>query len=85
LPRIFVHRTSRTRALLVSGGGALLLAACGAGDNDSNPGGVTVGEARALAEAAEMLDERRLPDEAPPAASQTGATSRDEANAGRAR
>lgn len=41
---------------------ALLLAACGAGDNDPGPGGVTVGEARALDEAAEMLDEQRLPE-----------------------
>jgi hypothetical protein len=44
-----------------------LLAGCGAGDNDPGPGGVTVGEARALDEAAEMLDARRLPDEALPA------------------
>lgn len=43
-----------------------LLAACG--DNDgSGPGGVSEGEARALDEAAEMLDARRLPDEAIPA------------------
>ena len=45
---------------------ALLLAACGAGDNDPGPGGVTVGEARALDEAAEMLDAQRLPDGALP-------------------
>ena len=36
----------------------LLLAGCGQGDNAPGPGGVTVGEARALDEAAEMLDER---------------------------
>lgn len=42
----------------------LLLAACGPGDNDPGPGGVTVGEARALDEAAAMLDEQRLPAEA---------------------
>lgn len=42
----------------------LLLAACGPADNDPGPGGVTVGEARALDEAAEMLDARRLPPEA---------------------
>jgi hypothetical protein len=41
-----------------------LLAACGPADNDPGPGGVTVGEARALDEAAEMLDARRLPPEA---------------------
>ena len=47
----------------------LLLAACGAADNDPGPGGVTVGEARALDEAAEMIEQRRLPPEAlkPPA------------------
>jgi hypothetical protein len=39
----------------------LALAGCGAGDDDPAPGGVTVGEARALDEAAEMLDERRAP------------------------
>ncbi len=41
-------------------GAALLLSACGS-DNDPGPGGVTVGEARALDEAAEMLDERPPP------------------------
>lgn len=35
------------------------LAACGPAENDPGPGGVTVGEARALDEAAEMLDERQ--------------------------
>lgn len=43
---------------------ALLLAACGPAGNDPGPGGVTVDEARALDEAAAMLDERRLPDDA---------------------
>jgi len=40
---------------------ACVLAAvsCGAAENDPGPGGVTVGEARALDEAAEMLDERK--------------------------
>lgn len=42
----------------------ILLAACGPADNDPGPGGVTVGEARALDDAAEMLDARRLPPEA---------------------
>ena len=42
---------------------ALLLAACGKSDADPGPGGVTVGEARALDQAAEMLDKQRL---APP-------------------
>lgn len=45
-------------------GAALLLAACGESDTDPGPGGVTVGEARALDEAAEMIEARRLPDEA---------------------
>ncbi|MEH6791605.1 hypothetical protein [Parasphingorhabdus sp.] len=34
------------------------IAACGPAQNDPGPGGVTVGEAKALDEAAEMLDER---------------------------
>jgi hypothetical protein len=42
----------------------LLLTACGKADNDPGPGGVTVGEARALDEAAEMIEQRRLPAEA---------------------
>lgn len=40
----------------------LLLAGCGQNDNDPGPGGVTVGEARALDEAAEMLEQQRLPE-----------------------
>lgn len=42
----------------------LVLAACGPAGNDPGPGGVTVDEARALDEAAEMLEQRRLPPEA---------------------
>ena len=59
----------------------LALPACGPSDTDPGPGGVTVGEARALDEAAEMLEQRRLPPEAletdegtapaPPEAAQT--------------
>lgn len=55
------------------------LAACGAADNEPGPGGVTVGEARMLDEAAEMIDERReqvdaiLPEEAPPLADNNAA------------
>ena len=41
-----------------------LLAACGPSDNDPGPGGVTVGEARALDEAAQMIEERRIPADA---------------------
>lgn len=48
---------------------------CGPAQNDPGPGGVTVGEAQALDEAAEMLDERN----APPQAS-TEAASQPEAN-----
>lgn len=39
-----------------------LLAACGR--SDATAGGVTASEARALDEAAEMIEERRLPDAA---------------------
>ena len=39
------------------------LAACGPEQNDPGPGGVTVGEAKALDEAAKMLDERNAPPE----------------------
>ena len=39
----------------------LALAGCGPGENDPGPGGVTVGEAKALDEAAAMLDARRSP------------------------
>jgi hypothetical protein len=53
----------------------LALAACGKGENAPGPGGVTQGEARALDEAAAMIEERRLPVEAlaptPPSASAT--------------
>jgi hypothetical protein len=37
------------------------LAACGQNDADAGPGGVSVGEARALDEAAAMLEQQRLP------------------------
>lgn len=50
-----------------------LLAACGPGENDPGPGGVTVGEAQALDEAAAMLEAQKLPPEAldnPPAPAQ---------------
>jgi hypothetical protein len=38
----------------------LLLAACEPGGTDRGPGGVTADEARALDEAAEMLEQQRL-------------------------
>jgi len=43
--------------------GLSALSACGPAPNDPGPGGVTVGEAQALDEAAEMLDERNAPPE----------------------
>ena len=43
---------------------ALALTACEPADNEPGPGGVSVGEARALDEAAEMLDQQRLPEAA---------------------
>ncbi|SIO16487.1 hypothetical protein SAMN02745824_3194 [Parasphingorhabdus marina DSM 22363] len=51
---------STHRCKVVSAGLATLLmvSSCGPAENDPGPGGVTVGEARALDEAAEMLDER---------------------------
>lgn len=42
----------------------MLVAACGQGENTPGPGGVTVGEARALDEAAEMIEQGRLPQSA---------------------
>jgi len=45
---------------------AFVVAACEPADNEPGPGGVTVGEARALDEAAEMIEQQRLPDDALP-------------------
>jgi len=42
---------------------ALALCACGKADNEPGPGGVTVGEARALDEAAEMIEAQRPPED----------------------
>ena len=42
---------------------ALALGGCQKADNEPGPGGVTMGEARALDEAAQMLDKRRPPAE----------------------
>jgi hypothetical protein len=39
----------------------LSLTACGKAENEPGPGGVTVGEAKALDEAAEMIEAERLP------------------------
>ena len=57
----------------------LLFALSGCGQSaDTSPGEVSEGEARALDEAAEMLEERRLPDGAlPPLDSATGEAQAD--------
>jgi hypothetical protein len=62
----------------------LALAACGKSDNDPGPGGVSVGEARALDEAAEMIEQRRPPADAvqAPSAAATGAQVAGPANPG---
>ena len=57
----------------------LVLAACGPKEPDPGPGGVTVGEARALDEAAEMLDSRTEPPPLP-AASPTPQPSGEQAS-----
>jgi hypothetical protein len=54
------HRSWKATALAL---GALAVASCEPADGDPGPGGVTVGEARALDEAAEMIEQQRLPDE----------------------
>lgn len=40
----------------------LALCACQKADNEPGPGGVTVGEARALDEAAQMIEDRKPPE-----------------------
>ena len=46
----------------------ILLTACSKADNDPGPGGVTISEARALDEAAEMIEPHQLPPQAIPSA-----------------
>ena len=46
----------------------LLLAACGSSKDDRAAGGVSAGEAKALDDAAEMVEARRVPAEAIPSA-----------------
>lgn len=41
-----------------------LIVGCAPSDTDPGPGGVSVGEAKALDEAAEMIEQRRLPEDA---------------------
>ena len=65
------------RALPILLPAVLTLAACGPKETDPGPGGVTVGEARALDEAADMLDSRTEPPPLP-AASPTAQAGADE-------
>ena len=58
--RTIAVRMGRSTALVLA---LSTLAACGAADNDPGPGGVTVGEAKALDAAAAMLDARRAPED----------------------
>ena len=50
-----------TRAALLALPLVLALAACAKKDTDPGPGGVTVAEAKALDEAAQMIDSRKPP------------------------
>jgi len=52
---------SGMKRLLLLSSAALLLAGCGRADDDPGVGAVTAGEARALNEAAEMLDKTMPP------------------------
>lgn len=55
-------RTMRNSAsLVVMLAGSLALGACQKADNEPGPGGVSVGEARALDEAAQMIEDQQLP------------------------
>ncbi len=47
--------------LLLAASAVLGLSACEKADNEPGPGGVTMGEARALDEAAAMIEARRPP------------------------
>lgn len=54
----------RRPPLVLAVAGLGLLAACGSSDDGPGTGGVSVEEAQALDQAAEMLDSQRLPPEA---------------------
>ena len=60
---------------------AVLLSGCGNAD-ESGPGGVTTAESKALDEAAEMIEQQRLPQEAlrPPAPADTATSAPAPAN-----
>lgn len=51
-------------AALTCAAALLALAGCGPSGNDTGPGGVSVDEAEALDQAAEMIEARRLPEDA---------------------
>jgi hypothetical protein len=59
--RALVYDRAMKRTILLA---VLMLAACGENDTDPGPGGVTVGEAKALDEAAEMIEARQLLEDA---------------------
>ena len=59
-----------SRAPILAAALALVLAACGS-EQARDPGAVSPGEAKALDDAASMLDERRLPPEALPTVAPT--------------
>ncbi|MDE2436725.1 MAG: hypothetical protein KGM49_10730 [Sphingomonadales bacterium] len=71
----------RAASLLVLGA-MLALAACHKADTAPGPGGVTVGEARALDDAAQMIEDQRLTHDAIPApVAPAGASSKTSASA----
>ncbi|MDT9012427.1 hypothetical protein RQP55_03150 [Novosphingobium sp. APW14] len=61
------------KAALLTTLAALALAGCGKADDDAGRGGVSASEAKALDEAAQMLEARRLPASPAPAASNQAA------------
>ena len=70
------------RALALAAAPAVLvLASCDGGTGSTGPGGVSEGEARALDEAAEMLEQRRLPEGALPETAPPGAAETSEQTA----
>ena len=59
--RPLVARPALTLAAVAT---ALLLSACSSQDNDTGQTGMTQGESKALDDAAQMIEERRLPPDA---------------------
>ncbi len=65
--RVISQKTGNRSALgLMLAAMAAAISACSSERGDTGPGAVSEGEAKALQEAAEMLDERQLPQEALP-------------------